>query len=152
MTDEQPFLVAAFEIGVETSAGVAVAAEWLKAVEIADAVDRCGEGDELDLALAGGPGQVDGPLEHVAKLANVPRPVVRGQGRDGVVGHRERPEGGVVLRALLQKEVHEPADVLASAAKRGHDDGHDRETKVEILAELAAFDLSLQVPLGAWDD
>src|SRR5262249_21826246 len=97
---EQPLHVALFELGLEARTSVAVAAPGLEAVEVAAAVARGGQRDELDLALAGGTRQVDGPFEHVAKLAHVARPVVGREGRDGFVGHRERAERRVVLRAL----------------------------------------------------
>ena len=91
------------------------------------------------------------PLHHVPQLADVARPGVALERRDGVGIDRPRPE--VVPGAELGQEVrHELGNVLHALAQRRHANRHDAEAVVEILPEPAVRDELVEPPVGRRDD
>ncbi len=103
--------------------------------------------------LAARGGDVDRAVEDVAELAHVAGPVVRRQGRRRFAAEGDGGRGGIAFAREVEEALDEGRDVVSPAlAERRHGDGHDRETEVEIFAELAALDLVAQVALGGGDD
>ena len=91
------------------------------------------------------------PLDVVAQLADVARPVVRLQHRHGVVADLALRQAGR-LRNLLHEIVDEIGNVLAPLGQRRHADRHHRQPVIEVLAEAAGGDLGLDVAAGRGDD
>ncbi len=84
------------------------------------------------------------PLDVVAQLAHVARPVVRLQH-----GHRVLADAALRQAGRLRDLVHEIVDqlgnVLAPLGQRRHADRHHRQAVIEILAEAAVGDLRLEI-------
>src|SRR5262245_60550354 len=106
-----------------------------------------GKADDADLRRARRLRHVDRALEYVAKLADVARPVVR---REGL--HRLGRNAETLTARSFEHELDERRDVVAARSERRDGDRHDGETEVEVLAELAAGDLALEIALRRRDD
>ncbi len=89
----------------------------------------------------------DRPLEHVLELADVAGPRMRLERRDRVVGDADdlllQP-----LVELLDDVLHEQRDVADPLAQRRDLQRHHVEPVVEVVAEVAALDLGLEVAVG----
>ncbi len=96
-------------------------------------------------------GQERDPLQHVAQLAHVPRPVV---GQQPLLGLGGQGLGGQpVVRADARQEVLGEEDHVAPPLpQRGQAQGHDPEPVVEVLAEAALADSGLEVLVRGADD
>src|SRR5258706_578830 len=98
VASEEPLHVAPLEFGFEACARVAVTAPRLKAVEVASAVGRGGQRDELHFALPPGPREGDGALEHAQEFR---------LDVDGKLAHlveKERATLGVFERAASRRD------------------------------------------------
>ena len=72
------------------------------------------------------------------------------QGAHGAVGDAEF--AALLAGDLGDQEAGQVRQVLDTLAQRRHADGHDVESVVEVLAELARPHLGLQVAVGGGDD
>src|SRR5207245_3003770 len=95
--------------------------------------------------------QDGGPLEHVAQLAHVARPVVRDQRGLRLFG---QAGGGTDERAceVLQEGVGEQGDVALPFAQRWDPDLEHVQPVIEVLAELSTLDRLPEVAVGGGDD
>ena len=84
------------------------------------------------------------PLDDIAQLADVARPVVALQGGQRVLADRPRRQAGGVGDAP-QQVVGQLGDVLAALAERRHAQRHHVQPMEQLLAEAAGGDLLLQV-------
>src|SRR5205823_4966753 len=93
----------------------------------------------------------DGALNRVLKLAHVAGPIVS---RETLARLRsEARHLAFELRAVLRCEVvGEQRYVVPSLAQRGHLEGDDVESVVQVLTKAALFDRLLQVPVRRSDD
>ena len=89
----------------------------------------------------------DRPLDDVAQLAHIARPVVRLQHGHGVVADQPLGQAGRE-RDLLHEIFDQMRNVLAALGQRRHAHRYDREAVIEVLAELAGRDLGLDVAAG----
>ncbi len=81
----------------------------------------------------------DEPLDHVAELAHVARPVVRHEGAHGLAGERLGALP-VLRRERLQEVLDQERDVLSPAPERRHLHRDDVQPVEEVLAEAALGD------------
>ncbi len=79
-------------------------------------------------------GEDQEPLDVVAQLAHIARPVVRLQHGKRIVGDATAGEARG-LRDVLEEELDQFRHVLAPLGERGHADRHHAEPVVEVLAE-----------------
>ncbi len=91
------------------------------------------------------------PLDVVAKLADVARPVVGLKHGHGVVADGARRQAGGA-RNLLDEMAHEQRDVLAPLGQRRNAQRHDGQAVEQVLAERALGDLALKVAAGGGND
>ena len=91
------------------------------------------------------------PPTEVHELADVSRPLVRGEPREGIGGEQLRLDAELVRgdQKIVGEEV---GDVLGARPQRGQLDQDDVETVIEILAEQAARHALLQALVGRGDD
>ena len=110
-------------------------------------------GSMLALSTASGiaAGQNHQPLDIVAQLAHVARPVVRLQHRHGVLADAPLGQAGR-LRNLVHEIVDQVGDVLAPLGQRRHADRHHRQAVIEVLAEFSVGDLRFEIARGRGDD
>ena len=96
-------------------------------------------------------GEYDGPLDAVAQLADVSRPLVgeeRFEGGGGEVVNSPPGLGGKPGEEMAGQRL----DVLAPPPQRRHDDLHNFEAEIEIAAELVGCDRILEIAVGSRDD
>ena len=84
------------------------------------------------------------PLDVVAQLPDVARPIVRLQHRHGVLADAPLRQSGR-LRNLVHEIVDEVGNILAPLGQRRHADRHNRKPMIEIFAEFALGDHRLEV-------
>src|ERR1700752_586572 len=92
-----------------------------------------------------------GPLQDVAKLSNIPRPVVLEKGLSCIARQTSRwPAEG--LAGLLQKRLTQRQDIDATIAQRRNLDVEDAEAVEQVFAKVAALDGLAKVAVGRRDD
>ena len=93
--------------------------------------------------------QHDAPLDVVAQLAHVARPVVPRHLRQHL-----RSEQPLLIRDAerRQEHAHQDEQIVEALAQRRHVNGHHREAEVQVLPEATAVDLALQVAIRGADD
>ncbi len=89
-------------------------------------------------------------LDPVAELAHVARPVVRGEGRVGVV--REATDHAVPRAELGEESRREQLRVALALAQRRDADREDVEAVVEVLSELALAHQRSELAVRRRDD
>src|SRR5690606_36518423 len=149
-----PADITELEFGLEGRARLAVALARIELDGEAPLRDR-GDGQihEPQVRVARRRGQVHRPVEHVAELTYVARPVVGAQGGEGLARYRHRASTATALLARdLEKMLDERGDVLAALTEGRNGDRNDGEPEVQVFAELAPRHLLPEVALGGGDD
>ncbi len=90
------------------------------------------------------------PLDIVAELAHIARPIVRLQHRHGVLADAARRQAGS-HRDGLHEIAHELGHVLAPLGQARHSDRHHVEAMKQILAQATRRHLLLKVVAGGGD-
>jgi hypothetical protein len=89
----------------------------------------------------------DGALDEVAQLPNVSRVVVGFEALS--CGRAEARQGHAHLGAEFAEEVlGQEGDVFSSLAKGRDREDKTRQAEIEVLAEVAGFDLGLEIRIG----
>ena len=96
----------------------------------------------IDFRIAAG--QDHQPLDIVAQLADVARPVMRLQHRHRVLADPALRQAGRG-RDLVHEIVDQIGDILAPLRQRRHADRHDGQPVIKVLAEPPVGDLRLQI-------
>src|SRR5580704_9572455 len=91
-------------------------------------------------------------LDDVAELANVARPAVSAQHRIRLGRDATGEWNAVAVDGMTQERVHEIWNLRDTFAQRRNHERDAVESKVEILAKLASFDLGLEIAVGGTDE
>ncbi|MNI35949.1 hypothetical protein D3C73_899860 [compost metagenome] len=91
------------------------------------------------------------PLDIVAQLADIARPVMRLQDGHGIVANLARADTRL-FGNLPHEHVDEEGNVFATLCQCRNLDRYDRETMIEILAEGTFGDQALQIVGGGGND
>ena len=94
----------------------------------------------------------DGAFDEVAELANVARPGVTLELLHRLVADLELRRAGEALANLVDEVVDEQGDVFRAVAEGRQARLDDREAVVEVFADVAGVDCTLEVVVGRRDD